>query len=201
MTKLSLMPIVLAVLALGTGACGKSGPVAHSATDGASGAGASGDLGSGALLNDRDGDEPANSGYRDADDGEIDAYGHAASAPEADTIASVVRAYYTAAASGDARRACALTYYLDAETLPEKYGEPPGPLWLKGARTCPALLARVFARYHKKLTVPLVVTAVRVNGVHVDALVGFKTLAAGYVKLRREGSAWKVDGLLATPLP
>jgi hypothetical protein len=200
MTKTSLVPLALAVLALGIGACGKSGPTAHSAADIASGSAAGGNLAGKALLGDRDGDDHG-SGYRDSDDGEISAYGHAASATEAAVIASVVRAYYAAAASGDGQRACALTYYLDAETLPEKYGEPPGPLWLKGARTCPALLARVFANYHKKLTVPVVVTGVRVNGSHADALVGFKTLAAGYVKLRREGNSWKIDGLLAQPLP
>jgi hypothetical protein len=200
MTKPSLVPLALAVLALGIGACGQSRPAARSAANVHSGPGVSVTAG-GALLDDRDGDESARRGYRDGDDGEIGAYGHAANAANATAIASVVRAYYAAAAGGDARRACALTYYLDAETLPEKYGEPPGPLWLKGARTCVALLARVFARYHKKLAVPLVVTAVRVNGAHADALVGFKTLAAGYVKLRREGGIWKVDGLLAQPLP
>lgn len=94
-----------------------------------------------------------------------------------------------------------LTYYLDVETLPEQYGQPPGPRWLRGANTCRAVLTRVSEYFHGELTAPVVVTGVRVSGSRADALVGFKTLPAGVVKTRREDGSWKIDGLLAVALP
>jgi hypothetical protein len=150
---------------------------------------------------DQDRDAVAGDRYYDGDDGEIRSYGQAAGAADAKTIVSAVERYYAAAAAGDGARACALTYYIDVETLPETYGQPPGPRWLQGAHSCRAVLARVFAHYRRKLSAPVVVTATRVQGNHADALVGFRALGAGYVRLHREGRAWKVDGLLATPLP
>jgi hypothetical protein len=152
------------------------------------------------LMGDQDTDNPAG-GYHDSDDGSIRYYGRAASASEAQLVGALIHRYYAAAASEDGAAACALTYYIDVETLPELYGQPPGPLWLRGANTCPVLLTRVFEHFHSQLTAPVTVTAVRVDGVHAYALVGFRTLPAGFVRVRREAGVWKVDGLLATALP
>jgi hypothetical protein len=150
---------------------------------------------------DNDGSGPAASAYYDSDDGEVRYYGHAAGAAEAQVIDALVQRYYAAAKAGNGTAACALTYFIVAETMSENYGEPPGPLWLRGAATCPAVLARVFEHFHRQLSVPVTVTSVRVSGTHAKALLGFTSLPAGVIPLQREGSAWKVAGLLATALP
>jgi hypothetical protein len=137
----------------------------------------------------------------DSDDNPILNYGHAAGAADARAITALVQRYYAAAAAQDGATACALTRTIVAETLPEDYGQPPGPVYLQGASTCPALLSIVFKHFHAKLTVPVEVTGVRVSGDRADALVDFKTLQAGVIKVRREHGAWKIDGLLAVALP
>jgi hypothetical protein len=193
LTRTLIAWLTLSLLVLANGACGGS-----RMDDRASNATSTAPSLSG-LVGDQDRDSSAKD-YYDSDDSEIRSYGHAASAAEAYAITTLVERYYAAAAAGDAAKACALTYYLDVETLPEQYGEPPGPRWLKGAHTCRALLSRVFAHFHSELTVSVVVTAVRVNGRHADALVGFRRLPAGHVMVHKEGASWKIDGLLAAPL-
>jgi hypothetical protein len=192
MTKSLASLCVCALLIVGAGACGSArtdtSPSAASAP------------GSGSLMSDEDRDSRG-SGYYDGDDGGIRYYGKAAEPSEASAIAAVVHDYYAAAEAQDGAKACGLTYYIEVETLAEHYGQPPGPLWLRGASTCTAVLSRVFGHFHSELTAPVQVTGVRVEGDHAQALVGFATLPAGYVKLRREGGTWKVDDLLALPLP
>ena len=152
-------------------------------------------------LGDEDADSQNRAGYFDADDGPVRYFGHAASAGDARAITTLVRSYYAAAAAGDGARACALLYYLVAESLPEDYGRPPGPLYLKGADSCPQLMSRVFAHFHAQLASPPRITAVRVSGERADALLGWKTLPAGFLEARREGDAWKLVEPLAAPLP
>ena len=192
-SRAALVPAVAAALALWFGACGGSGSTGSTKADPSSSQLAG-------LRVDQDADGQGG-GYYDGDDAEVASYGTPASAAQARAIASVVKSYYAAAAAGQAQRACALTYFVDAETLPESYGQPAGPRWLHGVRTCTQMLAGVFAHFHRELTVPATVVAVRVRGEHADALVGFSSLPAGFVRLHREGAAWKVDGLLASPLP
>ena len=64
--------------------------------------------------------------YYDADDRETRAYGQPATPAEATAVTGLVKAYYAAAAAGDAGRACSLTYYARAEVLPEADHGPPG---------------------------------------------------------------------------
>ncbi len=185
----------VALLAIDASACG----AAHKSMSPAVGAG-SFTPSIGSLPGDQDRDNPGG-GHYDSDDGSIRYGGHAADAADAQALAALLTRYYAAAAAGDGASACRLTYYIDVETLPEQYGQPPGPRWLRGSSTCPALLTRVFKHFHSQLSVPVVVTGVRVSGDRAEVLVGFKTLPAGVVKARREGRSWKIDGLLAAPLP
>lgn len=152
-------------------------------------------------LGDEDGDGAGASGYFDLDDGAVRHFGHAADARDARAIATLVGRYYAAAAADDGARACSLLYWLVAESLPEEYARPPGPLYLKGADSCPALLTRVFVHFHGQLSVAPKVVAVRVAGDRADALLGWPALPAGYIEARREGSAWKLARQLADPLP
>jgi hypothetical protein len=140
-------------------------------------------------------------GHDDSDDSEILHYGHAASPTDAGRIVALVKRYYAAAAAENGAGACALTYFILLETLPEDYGGPPGPLYLRGARTCQAVLSRVFAHFHARLSRPMAVTGVRVNGDLAYALLGSTTTAVGYMAVRREHGVWKIDRALAAPLP
>jgi hypothetical protein len=193
MNKTALILAILALPGFGLEACGGASSAVRSKA-------LAGTRVDGALHGDQDHDSQAG-GYYDADDGEISDYGHTASAADLLAVTALVERYYAAAAAGNGAHACALTYYFESETLPEQYGEPPGPRWLAGASTCEAVLSRVFAHYHTQLTAPVTVRAVRVDGDRAEALVGFRTLPAGYVKLRREAGMWKIDSLLAIPLP
>jgi hypothetical protein len=114
---------------------------------------------------------------------------------------ALVGHYYAAAAAEDGAGACALTYFILVETLPEDYGGPPGPQYLRGATTCQAVLSRVFAHFHARLTRPMTVTGVRVDGALAYAVLGSTTMAPGYMEARRERGAWKIDRALAAPLP
>ena len=181
MIRSTIVLLASALLALGAGACGGS-----SHGDNASSASETGTHGTAAS-------NPSGAGTA------IASYGQAASAADAGAIAGLVRRYYAAAAAENGALVCSLTYYIEVETLPEQYGGPPGPRWLHGADTCPTLLTRVFKHFHSELRGPVEVMAVRVKGQRAEALVGFPglRLPEGVVKIRREGDAWKVDGLLA----
>lgn len=195
MIKTPLVLLAVTLLGVGAGAC--SG--ARNGSGPASKASSTKPI-PGFLMGDQDKDSPS-AGYYDSDDGSIRYYGQAATAADARAITALIKRYYAAAASEDGATACALTYFIDVEMIPEHYGQPPGPLWLRGANTCSAVLSLVFKHFHSQLTVAVEVTGVRVSGDRGDALVGFRTLPAGVVKVRREGGAWKIDGLLAVALP
>jgi hypothetical protein len=158
-----------------------------------------------AAYGDGDRDSPADSSAggasHDSDDATVTGYGHAASARDAREITALVQRYYAAAAAEDGARACGLTYYILAESIPEDYGRPPGPRYLSGAGTCQAVLSIVFKRFHVQLAEPPRVRAVRVNGTLAYALLDWTTLPAGYIEARREGGTWKIDRVLAAPLP
>ncbi|HEX4115898.1 MAG TPA: hypothetical protein VHY18_08495 [Solirubrobacteraceae bacterium] len=188
-----LAALVAVSLVLGAGACGSASKRSPRDPTVLSGAGH--------LLGDEDGDSQGDSGSFDADDGPVRSFGHAAGAREAQAITTLVRSYYAAAATGSGAKACALLYYLVAESLPEDYGRPPGPLYLKGADSCPVLMSRVFAHFHTQLASPPTIVAVRVNGDRAYALLGWTDLPAGFIEARREGGSWRINVPLATPLP
>jgi hypothetical protein len=193
----TLLPALCAVVSLGLGACGGS----HSDTAASSGAVAY-TSSAGSFMGDGDKDAPSSAGDGfDGDDASVRDYGHAAGAADARAITALVTRYYAAAAAGDGASACALTYALVAESLPEEYGQPPGPLYLRGASTCKAVLTIVFEHFHAQLSEPVAVTAVRVDGQRGEALLGFRALPAGVIEVRREHGAWKIDRLLALALP
>jgi hypothetical protein len=143
----------------------------------------------------------AGGGATDGDDGEVSDFGHAASAADRQAIASLVGRYYAAAGAEDGTRACALTYFIVAETMAEDYGRSPGPHYLRGAGSCRAVLTTVFGHFHAQLAIPPRVIGVRVNGNLAYALLEWRTLPAGYIEAKREGHAWKIFRTLALQLP
>jgi hypothetical protein len=192
MRRLALALALLPLAALS--ACGANAHHGAGAADPASSATAG-------LLGDQDRDASPTVSYEDSDDRETHAYGRPATAAQAAALTALVRSYYAAAAADEPARACSLTYYARAEELSEEYDGPPGPHWLSGVKTCADVLGRVFAHYRAELRAPVFVTSVRVYGNHAQVLVGFKTVPAGFLMAHREAAGWKVDSMLARPLP
>jgi hypothetical protein len=152
---------------------------------------------------DVDSDSPTTQSYRfpDSDDGPIFAYGHRPAAAVGRAIASVVRRYYAAASHGDGATACALLPSTLARSIPESYGGPQAPAYLRGAKTCQTTLARFFGHYHKELAAAIELFAVRVEGETARVIFSSRTVPASSVFLMRQGSSWRLSEVLGKPLP
>ena len=153
--------------------------------------------------NDSDNDlkDNAKKGYYDGDDGSVVTYGHPASTSEAQPLVAFVKRYYAAAARDDGRTTCTMIRPIFAKALPEDYGSRNGPLFLRGAKTCSAVMARLFKQDHRLMASPLVVTSVRVGGGKALVLLGSKTAPASVVELEKLKGALRLIGFSGGPLP
>jgi hypothetical protein len=150
---------------------------------------------------DNDYEDNEHKGYYDKDDGVVRTFGGQASPAEKRAITAVAVRYQAAAAAGDGATACSLIYPVFADAIAEDYGRAPGPSYLRGGKTCAAVMSLLFKHDHIELVGAIKVTGVLVNGNRAYVLLGSATMHASYFMLRREAGAWKVDGLLSTPLP
>jgi hypothetical protein len=141
-----------------------------------------------------------NTNYHDGDDTSVLTYGHAAGAAEARAVAAVVKRYYAAAAVGDGATACSMILPTLAKAIPEDYARPTGPVYLRGGKTCRAVMSRLFKHFHDKLAGAIEVTGVRVEGNLALALLGSRTRPASEMSVERIGGAWKIALLLANAL-
>jgi hypothetical protein len=126
-------------------------------------------------------------------------FGHAASAPERQTITALVKRYYAAALAENGAKACSMIYSTLAAAVPEDYGGPPGPLYMRGAKTCAAAVTLLFKHFHTLLTlqVPrLKVARVRLIEHHGLALLNFGKLPEREIYVAREGHIWRMSALL-----
>jgi hypothetical protein len=146
---------------------------------------------------DHDAVDNAHKGYYDRDDRAVRDFGHPAGAPDRAAIVHLVKRYYAAAAADDGATGCALTAALRAESLPEDYG----PAYLPGATTCAAVLARVFKVFHAQLTAPVHATDVRVQAVRARIILGSAAMPASATEAKLQRGVWKIDHVLAKPLP
>jgi hypothetical protein len=153
------------------------------------------------LDRDRDNDNktPESYAYHDKDDVSALAFGREADVGETEAVRAVVTRYYAAASAHDAPAACSLLNANLARSLPEIYGQGAGPQYLRGARTCPAIVSRIFKRFQEVLSGKATVTGVRIKGMQAQAFVGSKTMPASEIALEREGPSWKIDMLMAVP--
>jgi hypothetical protein len=142
---------------------------------------------------DNDGPTPASYRFPDGDDGASFAYGHAPSARERRVIANVVRRYYAAGSSGDGRGACALLVASFARMVAQAY--------LHGARTCVAVLSKLFAHYRDQLSEAVTVVQVRVTGAQAQAILSSRRMPASSIVLERQSGSWRVEELFGQPLP
>jgi hypothetical protein len=221
-----LSATVAASLAFGSSSCGSSDSATNhgkalSATSAAanrpvSGGRLQGDVdddddglvGSGSV-DDNDADQDNDSlaliskAYHDADDREMMMWGRPARTTERRAVTALVQQYLQDAAAENGIKACSLIYTLRAESIPEDYGQPPGPPSLRGT-TCEAVLTKLFAQEHTKLigeATSLHVTGFRIKEKQGRALVGFTTAPAAYVSLQRQRDVWRIDNILPMKLP
>jgi hypothetical protein len=141
-----------------------------------------------------------NGDYHDSDDKAILAYGSAASASDRRRITAVVKRYFAAARDVNGAEACALMDRSLARAVPEDYGEAPGPAYLRGFKTCQAVLAHLFMHYRARLSAVIGVTGVRTAGKLGLAFVGSRTMPASDVSTIRERGVWRIASLLDVEL-
>lgn len=130
-------------------------------------------------------------------------FGHPASEEDARSIAELVRHYYAAAAAENGAEACAQIYVILREAIPEEYGKPPGPRFMRG-RTCRPVMSKLFKHEHRQLlaeSAKLRIVSVRVEGKHAYAILRFGSVGGlRDVMLHTEVGPWRMDSLLAGPL-
>lgn len=151
---------------------------------------------------DRDNDNPTPESYDfpDRDDKATFAYGHPPSATVAGAILSVAKRYYAAASVEDGAAACSLLFAGLAHAVPEDYGHA-GPSYLRGGKTCQAVLSMLFQHFHEQLTEAITVVEVRVEGSDAQVVFSSRKMPASRIFLVRQGHSWKVSALIGQPLP
>jgi len=209
--RLVLALISIAILALGASACGST--AGHSASDGSSSAGTT-DVAnptpawlktstSYARVDD-DKDNDVGASHDDTSNNRVLDFGHPADASDKRAIATLVKRYYATALADDAARGCSMIYSTLAEAIPEDYGEPGGPEYMLGVKTCPAAMSALFKHFHSQLEVEvpkLQITHVLIKGRKGIVVLGFGTLPEREILVDREAHVWKIAALLDSELP
>jgi hypothetical protein len=140
-----------------------------------------------------------NTSYHDEDDMTAVVVGHSASTADTRAIAALVKRYYAAAAAGDGKRACSMMLPRLVRTIPVEYGKF-GASYMRGASTCSALEARLFAHLRARITSAIRVTEVRVSNSNAWAFFGSKTTPPEVVSLARNGASWWISEPIGTRL-
>lgn len=149
---------------------------------------------------DHDYDENVINGYYDKDDNIVRGYGHAPSPPEQRALIAFVKGYFGAGAAEDGATACSMIIASISKAIPEDYGSGAGPSYLRG-KTCAVVMGLLFKHLHGQMTAPITVSAVRVRGNEARIVVGSPATPVSYLPMKRERGAWKLIGLIGTPLP
>lgn len=153
-------------------------------------------------MDDADMDSDSRAKRFDRDDREILGYGNAASKKDTRTIERLVARYYRAAAAADGGTACMLTFRPLAKAIPEDEGTPGyGPAYLRGLKTCPAILTAYFKHERYALASPVEVVGVRVKGGKGDVFLASKRMPMSLTEVTHEDGTWKVDRFTRAPLP
>src|SRR5580693_5898170 len=201
----SSIVLVLATAVIGTAltACGgaSSSDVGSQArsVSGSTGATSATDTAPPSNWRTRDKDQDNDNGADDeAKNIQIPEFGPAADKADRQAITKLIKRYYAAALSENVVPACAMIYTPIEETMAESYGVL-GPPYLRGAKSCPAVLSKLFHYFHEELAaeVPLLsVIAVRLYRSHGLVLLGFGSLPEREIKVERERHTWKMGALL-----
>jgi hypothetical protein len=210
--KLLLVAFAIMVsFALGAAGCGgATGGTEAGATQGPSGPG-----GSASMIDtsrtafapperDKDNDDDIGAPNDDINNNSVERYGHAASATDERAVTVLVKSYYAMAATGNGVKACTLLDSSLAANVPEDYGQAPGPIYLRGGKTCPAVMVNLFRHSRTQLAAKaatLEVRGVRVRGDHGFALLSFGRTPERDITVRRDHHRWKIGMLLDEELP
>jgi len=183
--KTALALLVAAALAMTLIACGSSGRPTRT------GSVTSSTHANTAHKKDRDNDEDNNN-----DDYHVLGFGHLADPAEHRAIATLIGAYFAAAAAEDGARACSLLAPFVAETVVEQDGHTAA---LKGS-TCSAVMSKLFKQNHAELvgkSAALKVMRVGVEGDRARIALEFPEIpVVRQITARREGHRWSVIDLL-----
>ena len=153
---------------------------------------------------DRDKDNDIGAPYDDTNNDSILDFAHPASAPDKRAITALLNRYYAAAAAGDGAKACTMLPPTLVKIIPEDYGQSPGPSYLRGGKTCSAVMALLFKHFRDQLAaeLPLLkVTRVRLDRHHGLAVLNFGRMPERQISVAREGHTWRVEVLLDDELP
>lgn len=159
-------------------------------------------------MGDDDSDDLEHPG-KDPDDQIIRGYGQPANASTQSAILPLVKRYYSAAAAGDGRAACAMIYagftrgtgILHA--VPSVYTPAPGSSVLQG-KSCEQVASLLFKLDHRQLaedSTGLRVVEFRVKGANGLLMLGFKTSPERWLPVRREAGGWKIAAFLDSEVP
>jgi hypothetical protein len=120
--------------------------------------------------------------------------GYKTNPADAQSVRIMVKRYYAAAAANDGARACSLFQKTFATSIPEDYGQPPGPAYLRG-RTCAVVMSKFFRHLAsvKRCLSGVRVMEVRMVGTEAAALLRIPTIGDSELLLRRDGDSWKVS--------
>jgi hypothetical protein len=205
-----LAPLAVVLLSIGTTACSSSNKSTNSAprtsSSGTTATASSTTPTQSYTKADADKDNDVEAPDDDTNNNSVLDFGHAANAADRQAITTLVKRYYAAALAGDGAQACSMIYSTFAEAIPEDYGQsPPGPSYLKGGTTCPAVMVLLFKHFHSQLAVqvPLLeVSRVRLKEHQGLAVLRFGKMPERQIDVGREGQhAWKVEALLDSELP
>jgi ketosteroid isomerase-like protein len=112
-------------------------------------------------------------------------------------IVSLVKRYYAAAAASDGAHACMM---LSADIVAGLSEDPQSSSSPTRQRACTAALSRVYKMQHRLLAEDdvstMVIVDVRINRDVATAIVGFRTMPVGSVRLLRKKGTWKIDAIL-----
>lgn len=153
---------------------------------------------------DGDRDNDVDAADDDTNNNRVLAFGRPASQSERRGVTALVKRYYGTALAGNGARGCSMLYSTLAEAAVEDDAQPPGPPYMRGARTCAAVLGLLFKHYHAQLAaeVPkLEVTHVRLQEHQGIALLRFGALAEREISVGREGHTWKLNEIYDQELP
>ncbi len=152
---------------------------------------------------DTDNDNPTRQSYNfpDDDDKVTFAYGRPPTPAEKHAIARVARSYYAAASANNGAAACSSLVPSIARSIPEAYGQVSGPSYLRGGKTCQAIMSMLFKHFHTELAEAITVVEVRVKGSGAQVVLSSRKMRASSISLARQDGSWRVAVLLGQPLP
>jgi hypothetical protein len=131
-------------------------------------------------------------------------FGHSATPSDVRAIAALLKRYYATTFANDGAHACSMVMASFVKAVPLDYGVF-GARYLRGSKTCAAVLTRMFAHEHSRLVAEapyLAVLDVRLQGKGALVLLGFgERHPEREITVGREGSSWKMSALLDGELP